>query len=188
MSRSFSPLPGLHLFKTERFRDERGWFEASYLKTDVDAVLDTPVTFVQDNHSQSARGVIRGLHLQRAPFCQGKLVRVMRGVIYDVCVDLRLGSATRGQWFGAELREGDGQQLWIPPGFAHGFQTLSDVSEVLYKTTAGYAPHVELVVRWDDPTLAIVWPYVPSALSAKDQSGLTIASALSLLDEESGLP
>jgi dTDP-4-dehydrorhamnose 3,5-epimerase len=132
---------------------------------------------VQDNHSRSAEGVLRGLHYQiQQP--QGKLVRVVRGAVFDVAVDIRIGSPTFGQWVGIELSEDNHKQLWIPAGFAHGFLVTSDSAEFLYKTTDYYAPEHERCIAWNDPTVGIQWPAdaVPQ-LSAKDQQGLPLASA-----------
>ncbi|MBS0507011.1 MAG: dTDP-4-dehydrorhamnose 3,5-epimerase, partial [Proteobacteria bacterium] len=133
--------------------------------------------FVQDNHSRSSKGVLRGLHYQiEQP--QGKLVRVARGAVWDVAVDIRQGSPTFGQWVGAELSEDNQHQLWVPPGFAHGFVVLSDTADFLYKTTDYYAPQHERCIAWNDPQLAIAWPYPGQPqLSAKDQAGKSLAEA-----------
>jgi dTDP-4-dehydrorhamnose 3,5-epimerase len=126
---------------------------------------------VQDNHSRSGRGVLRGLHYQLPPFAQGKLVRVSRGAVFDVAVDIRRSSPTFGQWVGAELTEENHRQLWVPAGFAHGFLTLTDGVDFLYKTTAAYAPSHERAIAWNDPDIGITWPDIGVApqLSAKDQ-------------------
>ena len=136
------------------------------------------VDFVQDNHSLSARGVLRGLHYQQ-PFPQGKLVRVARGEVFDVAVDLRRGSPAFGRWAGEVLSARNRRQLWIPEGFAHGFLVLSDEAEFLYKTTDYYHPEAERCIRWDDPALAIAWPDpgVPVAVSGKDAKGRPFAEA-----------
>ena len=141
-------------------------------------IRDRNLDFVQDNHSRSAKGVLRGLHYQiEQP--QGKLVRVVRGAVFDVAVDLRKTSATFGQWVGAELSEENKRQMWVPPGFAHGFLTLSDSADFLYKTTDYYAPQFERCIAWNDPTLAIAWPLAGQLpqISAKDQAGVALAKA-----------
>lgn len=155
------------------FGDARGFFFESFNQKRFEDATGTPYTFVQDNHSRSARGVLRGLHYQvQQP--QGKLVRVAAGAVWDVVVDIRRDSPTFGQWVGVEL-SGDNQcQLWIPPGLAHGFVVLSESADFLYKTTDYYAPAHERCIAWNDPTLAIAWPELGMApsLSAKDQQGL----------------
>lgn len=161
-----TPLAGLLRLRPRRFEDARGWFMESFNAAAFDAALQAdgqgpaPV-FVQDNHSCSRAGVLRGLHFQVAPQAQGKLVRVARGAAWDVVVDLRPGSATRGRWHGQTLDADQGEQLWIPPGFAHGFLALADDTHVLYKTTAPYAPACERTLRWNDPRIAIAWPLAP---------------------------
>ncbi len=141
------------------FGDARGFFFESFNQRDFEAATGLRgVTFVQDNHSRSARGVLRGLHYQVLPHAQGKLVRVVRGAAFDVAVDIRPDSPTYGRWVGVELSESNHRQLWIPPGLAHGFLTLSDEADFLYKTTDYYSPAHERCIRWDDPTLAIEWP------------------------------
>jgi dTDP-4-dehydrorhamnose 3,5-epimerase len=141
------------------FGDARGFFFESFNQRDFEAATGLQgVTFVQDNHSRSARGVLRGLHHQVPPHAQGKLVRVVRGAVFDVAVDIRPDSPTYGRWVGVELSESNHRQLWIPPGLAHGFLTLSDEADFLYKTTDYYSPAHERCIRWDDPTLAIEWP------------------------------
>jgi dTDP-4-dehydrorhamnose 3,5-epimerase len=151
-------LPEVLLIEPRVFGDARGFFMESFNQRAFDDAVGHPVVFVQDNHSRSARGVLRGLHFQRAPHAQGKLVRVAQGRVFDVAVDVRPGSATAGRWVGVELSADNHRQLWIPPGFAHGFLVLSDSADFLYKTTDYYAPECEGAVRWDDPTLAIAWP------------------------------
>lgn len=155
------------------FRDERGFFLESYQQKTL-AHLGIDAHFVQDNHSHSQLGVLRGLHFQlNTP--QGKLVRVVSGKIFDVAVDLRQHSPTYGQWIGHLLSAENFEMLWIPPNFAHGFLTLSSSADVLYKTTAFYDPHSEYCLRWDDPTVAIQWPtdLIPR-LSSKDSRGLAL--------------
>lgn len=134
--------------------------------------------FVQDNHSKSVRGVLRGLRYQLPPHAQGKLVRVVQGEVFDVAVDIRRHSPSFGQWVGAHLSAENRQQLWIPPGFAHGFITLSDTAEFLYKTTDFYAPQAERCIAWNDPSIGIDWPYAGSpSLSGKDQEGRALGDA-----------
>jgi dTDP-4-dehydrorhamnose 3,5-epimerase len=144
------------------FGDDRGFFFESWNQRSFAAALGLPVeqapVFVQDNHSRSSRGVLRGLHYQLPPHPQGKLVRCIVGDIFDVAVDIRRGSPTFGQWVGAVLSAENQQQLWVPEGFAHGFLTLSEHAEVLYKTTDFWSKDCERAIRWDDPQLAITWP------------------------------
>jgi dTDP-4-dehydrorhamnose 3,5-epimerase len=161
----------LQLIQTKRFADERGWFAETYNPARFGA-LGIDDVFIQDNHAKSGpAGVLRGLHFQRPPFAQAKLIRCIRGGIWDVAVDLRRGSPTYGRWTGAELSADNGMQLYVPVGFAHGYVTLEPDSEVEYKVTARYAPECEGGVLWDDPDLAIAWP-LPSGgplLSDKDR-------------------
>jgi dTDP-4-dehydrorhamnose 3,5-epimerase len=171
-------LPGVFVVAPVVFGDARGFFYESFNQRKLEAALGRELRFVQDNHSRSARGVLRGLHYQ-LPKPQGKLVRVVRGEVFDVAVDLRRGSPTRGRWLGEVLSAENKRQLWIPEGFAHGFLVLSDQAEFLYKTTDYYAPEHERCIRWDDPTLAIAWPSAggPPQVSAKDAQGLALADA-----------
>ena len=172
-------LPEVILLTPRRFTDDRGWFAETYNQRAVDEALGSTVRFVQDNHSRSAKGVLRGLHYQLPPHAQGKLVRVLRGAVLDVAVDVRRSSPTFGQWVSAELTEENQAQLWIPAGFAHGFLSLADGTEVLYKTTDFWAPAAERSIRWDDPALALPWPSdVVPRLASKD------AAAPGLLDAE----
>jgi dTDP-4-dehydrorhamnose 3,5-epimerase len=160
------------------FGDERGFFFESFNQRNFGKATGVHTDFVQDNHSRSGRGVLRGLHYQvKNP--QGKLVRVVRGAVFDVAVDIRLGSPTFGQWFGLELSEHNQKQLWIPPGLAHGFLVLSESADFLYKTTEYYAPENERCIIWNDPDLDIAWPDVGSApkLSIKDQNGQRVTGA-----------
>jgi dTDP-4-dehydrorhamnose 3,5-epimerase len=176
-------LDGLFIVHPQVFGDERGWFMESFNQQRFESVfegLNLPVpNFVQDNHSKSSRGVLRGLHYQLPPKAQGKLVRVVQGKVWDVAVDIRKGSPTFGQWVGEELSADNHKQLWIPPGFAHGFITLSDTAEFLYKTTDYYSPEHERAIRWDDPQLAIAWPLYTTdiQISAKDQQALAFSQA-----------
>ena len=157
--------------------DARGFFFESFNQRQFDAAIGHAVHFVQDNHSRSARGVLRGLHYQlQQP--QGKLVRVLQGAIFDVAVDLRRSSPSFGQWLGHELSADNHLQLWLPAGFAHGFLVLGKSADVLYKTTDYYAPQHERCIRWDDPTLAIDWPQSTAPiLSARDAQGTALADA-----------
>jgi dTDP-4-dehydrorhamnose 3,5-epimerase len=161
------------------FGDARGFFFESFNQQAFQAATGLNVQFVQDNHSRSAKGVLRGLHYQiEQP--QGKLVRVVRGAVFDVAVDLRQSSPTFGQWVGVELTEHNHRQLWVPAGFAHGFLTLSDSADFLYKTTDYYAPAFERCIAWNDPTLAVDWPLdgAQPLVSAKDQQGLAWQAAV----------
>ena len=152
------------------FSDERGFFSESFNAAVFSEQVSSGVEFVQDNHSRSAKGVLRGLHYQLHPMAQGKLVRVVDGAIYDVAVDVRRSSSTFGQWVGEELTSENHRQLWVPPGFAHGFIVLTDTADVLYKTTEYYSPQHDRGIRWDDPSIGIDWPDVgvDPILSQKD--------------------
>lgn len=165
------PLEGLLIIQPQVFADQRGEFFDSYNASDL-AAHGLTESFVQDNHSRSHRGVVRGLHFQRGPHAQGKLVRVVRGRAWDVAVDLRPDSPTLGQWFGLELSESNRTLFYLPPGFAHGFLALEDDTVCLYKCTRGYQKDSEGGYRWNDPTLAIAWPSLdgPLVLSDKDQT------------------
>lgn len=159
------------------FGDARGFFYESFNQAAFEAATGIKADFVQDNHSKSARDVLRGLHFQLAPKAQGKLVRVVQGEVYDVAVDIRRDSPTYGQWHGERLSAENKKQLWIPAGLAHGFLVLSETAEFLYKTTDYYAPEFERCLRWDDPALNIAWPLAgrQPQLSAKDMQGLCLA-------------
>lgn len=157
------------------FADGRGFFLESFNERAFREASGLDVRFVQDNHSRSARGVLRGLHLQREPHAQGKLVRVASGEVFDVAVDVRRGSPTFGRWVGERLSAENHRQLWIPAGFAHGFLVLSESADVLYKATDYYAPHSEACIAWDDPQLGIDWPLDGApVLSEKDRIGLPL--------------
>lgn len=161
-------IPDVLLLRSDVHADERGWFTEVYHASALAAVGIRDV-FHQDNVSWSERrGTLRGLHLQQAPAAQGKLVRCLRGTIFDVVVDLRRGSPTERTWRSFELAAASGDGLWVPAGLAHGFQTLTDDCLVLYKTTAEYSPAHEAGIRWDDPDLAIPWPVRPPIVSARD--------------------
>ncbi len=160
-------IPDVVLVRAKAFEDQRGFFLEAYKRSEF-AAQGIPAAFVQDNFSRSRRGVLRGLHYQKDPKAQGKLVMVLRGRIWDVAVDIRKGSPTYGRWVAAELSEDDHTMLWVPPGFAHGFCVLSDGADVLYKCTEEYAPELDRGIRWDDPDLAIPWPVEEPVLSEKD--------------------
>jgi dTDP-4-dehydrorhamnose 3,5-epimerase len=170
-------IPELLLIEPRVFGDARGFFFESFNQRAFQEASGLNLEFVQDNHSRSSQGVLRGLHYQiQQP--QGKLVRVVRGRVFDVAVDLRRSAATFGRWVGMELSEENHRQLWIPPGFAHGFMVLSESADFLYKTTDYYAPEHERCVAWDDPKLGIEWPdSVTPRLSAKDATGLPFLQA-----------
>jgi len=161
-------LEGLVELRPPRFRDERGFFSEVWSQ-DALAEAGIDISFVQDNHSCSARGVLRGLHLQLPPAAQDKLVRVTRGVIFDVAVDIRFGSPTFGRWAGVTLSAEEWNQLLVPKGFAHGFVALEDGTEVIYKVSAPYAPALERSIRFDDPAIGIEWPLEPDALILSDK-------------------
>ncbi len=170
-------IPEVLILEPKVFGDARGFFFESFNQKAFNEATGLNLNFVQDNHSRSAKGVLRGLHYQLPPHAQGKLVRVVRGAVFDVAVDIRQGSPTFGQWVGVELSEDNHRQLWIPPGFAHGFLTLSDSADFLYKTTNYYAPSHERCIAWNDPQIGIQWPDIGMAplLSAKDQTGLSLS-------------
>ena len=171
-------LPDVVLFTPRVFGDERGFFFESFNEREFLEATGLDVRFVQDNHSKSVKGVLRGLHYQLPPHAQGKLVRVVQGAVFDVAVDIRKSSPNFGKWVGAMLSADNKQQLWIPPGFAHGFVTLTDTAEFLYKTTDLYAPQSERCIAWDEPSIGVDWHYDETPqLSAKDLLGsaLTVA-------------
>ena len=171
-------IPEVMLLEPKVFGDDRGFFFESFnLKNFEDATGQSPV-FVQDNHSKSSRGVLRGLHYQLPPRAQDKLVRVVQGKVLDVAVDIRKNSPTYGQWAGAVLSGENKKQMWVPAGFAHGFITLSDTAEFLYKTTDYYSPENERSIKWDDTELDIDWQYDEEPLiSLKDQEAPSFSRA-----------
>jgi len=170
-------LAGVLIIEPRVFGDERGFFFESFNQRAFDEAVGAHVDFVQDNHSKSSRNVLRGLHYQLPPKAQGKLVRVVQGEVFDVAVDLRKDSPTFGQWVGEILSAENKKQLWIPAGFAHGFLTLSDTAEFLYKTTDYYSPEHERCIRWDDADVGVEWPKSGSpVLSAKDEEGGSFSS------------
>ena len=170
-------IPDVLVIEPKVFGDARGFFFESYNENTFAQATGLKVDFVQDNHSRSAKGVLRGLHYQLKQ-AQGKLVRVVRGSVYDVAVDLRKSSPTFGRWVGAELSEGNHRQMWVPAGFAHGFLVTSESADFLYKTTDYYAPEHERCIAWNDPAIGIEWPVggLPQ-LSGKDQQGKLLAQA-----------
>ncbi|AUV26932.1 dTDP-4-dehydrorhamnose 3,5-epimerase [Citrobacter sp. RHBSTW-00678] len=171
-------LPEVIVFEPNVFGDTRGFFLESYNKKIFDEAVGRSVDFVQDNHSESQRGVLRGLHYQLNPYAQGKLVRCVAGEVFDVAVDVRKSSPTFGQWVGIILSAENKRQLWIPEGFAHGFVTLSERAQFVYKATNYYAPETERCIIWNDETLKIEWPVIESLqLSHKDQCGKCLAEA-----------
>jgi dTDP-4-dehydrorhamnose 3,5-epimerase len=167
-------IPEVLVIEPKVFGDERGFFFESFNQKAFNDATGLNETFVQDNHSRSAKGVLRGLHYQlQQP--QGKLVRVVRGVVFDVAVDIRKSSSTFGQWVGIELSEENQKQLWVPAGFAHGFLVLSELADFLYKTTQYYAPAQERCIAWNDATIDVKWPLVQApSISLKDANGQTL--------------
>jgi dTDP-4-dehydrorhamnose 3,5-epimerase len=170
-------IPEVLIIEPKVFGDARGFFFESFNQQAFNKATGLNVDFVQDNHSRSSKGVLRGLHYQiRQP--QGKLVRVVRGAVFDVAVDVRKSSPTFGKWVGIELNEDNHRQFWVPPGFAHGFLVLSDSADFLYKTTEYYAPVHERCIVWNDVDVAIEWPAdIPPKLSEKDSAGLPLKHA-----------
>lgn len=168
-------LPGVMVIEPRVFADDRGFFLETY-QAERYAAYGVPTTFVQDNFSRSARGTLRGLHFQE-PKAQGKLVQVTRGAVLDVVVDVRRGSPTFGKWVGVELSGDQPRQMWIPPGFAHGFCVTSESADFWYKCTTAYAPDAERSIRWDDPAIGIVWPVTQPLLSKKDAAAPLLADA-----------
>lgn len=174
-------IPDVLIFEPKVFGDERGFFFESFNQKLFEEAVGYPVTFVQDNHSKSSKGVLRGLHYQLPPYAQGKLVRCIVGEVFDVAVDIRKSSPTFGQWIGVNLSGENKRQLWIPEGFAHGFITLTETAEFLYKTTNYFSPQYDRGITWDDKTINIKWPLNESIgspiLSMKDtlQINLEIA-------------
>jgi len=170
-------IPDVLILEPKVFGDERGFFYESFNARDFTQATGLSPVFVQDNHSKSVQGVLRGLHYQ-IQHPQGKLVRVVQGEVFDVTVDLRQSSATFGQWVGVNLSEANHRQLWVPPGFAHGFLVLSDSAEFLYKTTDYWFPEHERSLLWNDPAMGITWPLEgPPQLAAKDAAGQLLAHA-----------
>ncbi|MHB8878661.1 MAG: dTDP-4-dehydrorhamnose 3,5-epimerase [Myxococcaceae bacterium] len=171
-------LPGVLIIEPKVFGDDRGFFVETY-QAERYAALGIPRLFVQDNLSRSVRGTLRGLHLQE-PKPQGKLVQVLAGAVFDVAVDVRRGSPHFGKWFGVELSDSNKRQMWIPPGFAHGFCVVSDSADFLYKCTELYAPETERGILWNDPDIGVDWPVQAPLLSGKDAAAPRLRDALHL--------
>lgn len=176
-----TPLSGVLVIEPVVHRDERGFFFEVFHQAKFET-LGVPVRFVQDNHSRSRRGTLRGLHLQTRNL-QGKLVRCVAGEVFDVAVDVRRGSPSFGRWHGERLSAENFRQLWIPPGFAHGFCVLSDAAEIEYKCTALYDPENDLAIAWNDPEIGIDWPVAEPVLSAKDAAAAPLAASLDRLPD-----
>jgi dTDP-4-dehydrorhamnose 3,5-epimerase len=172
-------IKGVLILEPRVFGDERGFFMESYNQKAFDVALGFEARFVQDNHSRSSRGVLRGLHYQLPPHAQGKLVRVSQGSVFDVAVDIRRSSPSFGRWVGTELSGKNHRQLWLPPGMAHGFLVTSDSADFLYKTTTYYAPEAERCIRWDDTAIGVDWPAMgrPLQLSQRDAAAPLLADA-----------
>ena len=162
-------IPEVLLIEPKVFGDARGFFLESFRQDLFDQATGGHYEFIQDNHSRSSKGVLRGLHYQLPPHAQGKLVRVTSGAVFDVAVDIRRDSATFGQWVGAELTAENHRQLWVPPGFAHGFLVLSETADFVYKTTAYYAPESDRGMRWNDADIGIDWPKLDVELSLSEK-------------------
>jgi dTDP-4-dehydrorhamnose 3,5-epimerase len=175
-------IPDVKIIEPTVFEDERGFFFESFNHKKFEEVIGREVSFLQDNHSKSVKGVLRGLHYQLPPHAQGKLVRVVQGEVFDVAVDIRKSSPTFGQWVAEVLSAENKKQLWIPEGFAHGFLTLSDTAEFLYKTTDYYAAHAEKSIRWNDATLNIAWPLIghPNISDKDEKSSLNFNEGIAL--------
>ncbi len=170
-------IPDVLLIEPQVFGDDRGFFYESFNQNKFEDAVKRKINFVQDNHSKSVKGVLRGLHYQLTPKAQGKLVRVIQGEVFDVAVDLRQSSPTFGNWVGEILSADNKKQIWIPEGFAHGFLTLSDTAEFLYKTTDFYSPEHEQAIMWNDETIGIDWPTKDVSLSSKDNAALSFKEA-----------
>jgi len=170
-------IPDVKLIEPEIFVDDRGFFYESFNQNKFNKYVDISENFVQDNHSKSKKGVLRGLHYQKYPYEQGKLVKVIKGEIFDVAVDIRKKSQTYGKYVHQILSEKNRKQLWIPKGFAHGFLTLSEEAEIIYKTTSFYNENSEITLAYDDPELKIKWPTIKKiSLSKKDKKGILFSS------------
>jgi dTDP-4-dehydrorhamnose 3,5-epimerase len=172
-----TPIEGMLIIEPDVLHDARGWFLEAYRQTSFDAIVGHEVRFVQDNHSRSRHAVLRGLHFQQAPHAQGRLVRVTQGAVFDVAVDIRKGSLSRGCWHGVELSGDNHRLVWLPPGLAHGFLVTGDSADLEYKATAAYAPQAERCIRWDDPAIGIAWPVLDQApvLAERDRDAPTWA-------------
>lgn len=170
-----TPIDGMLIIEPDVFHDARGWFLETYRQKSFDAIVGHEVRFVQDNHSHSGRAVLRGLHFQQAAHAQGRLVRVTQGAVFDVAVDIRKGSPSRGCWHSVELTGDNHRMVWLPPGLAHGFLVTGDSADLEYKATAAYAPQAERCIRWDDPAIGIAWPVLDQApiLAERDRAAPT---------------
>lgn len=179
MQTSATALPGVLILECAVFADERGWFMPGFRQDEFDEAVGGGFRFVQDNFSSSRRGALRGLHYQLPPHAQGKLVQVLRGSAFDAIVDVRRDSSTFRRWAGLKLDAARPRQLWIPPGFAHGWLALEDDTQVFYKVTAGYAPEFEQAIAWDDPDIGIDWPTIDCVrlLSPRDAAAPRLAQA-----------
>ena len=175
-----TPLEGIKIIKPSIFKDQRGFFFESYNKINYEKILGKNTLFVQDNHSKSKKNVLRGLHFQiKKP--QGKLIRVLKGKIFDVAVDLRKDSKSFSNFYSIFLSEESKEQLWVPPGFAHGFLVMSEYAEVSYKTTDYWYPEYEKTLVWNDPNVSVDWPFNNPLLSEKDSNGLSLSELESIL-------
>ena len=170
-------IPDVLLIEPQVFGDDRGFFYESFNQNKFEAALGHKINFVQDNHSKSVKGVLRGLHYQMPPKAQGKLVRVIQGEVFDVAVDLRQSSPTFGKWVSEIISADNKKQMWIPEGFAHGFLTLSDTAEFLYKTTDFYSKDHEEAIQWNDKMIGIDWPIDKPSLSEKDMAAKSFSDA-----------
>lgn len=171
-------IPDVLLIEPQVFGDDRGFFFESFNQEKFEEAINRKINFVQDNHSKSVKGVLRGLHYQLSPKAQGKIVRVTQGEVFDVAVDLRKSSPTFGKWVGEILSADNKKQMWIPEGFAHGFVTLSDTAEFLYKTTDFYSPGHEACILWNDKNINIVWPFdIEPSVSNKDNLGKALSDS-----------
>ena len=173
-------IEGCLILEPRIFSDERGFFYESFNQRVFNQATGLEINFVQDNHSKSSKGVLRGLHYQLPPSAQGKLVRAVSGAVLDVAVDVRKSSSSFGQWVAVELSANNHQQLWLPPGMAHGFLVLSDEAEVLYKATDFYSPVAERIISWDDPEIGVEWPMlndIRPIISARDLNGTNLIDA-----------
>lgn len=182
LSVTSTAIPDVLILEPKVFGDSRGFFLESYNQQEFEQATGLKPNFVQDNHSRSAKGVLRGLHFQLPPHAQGKLVRVVSGSVFDVAVDIRRDSPSYGRWIGVSLTAENHRQLWIPPGMAHGFLVTSESADFLYKATSFYSPEHERCIAWNDPTLAIDWPItVPPLISPKDKAGISLSSSTSVV-------
>ena len=172
-----SSIPDVLLIEPQVFNDDRGFFFESFNQEKFEEAIGRKINFVQDNHSKSTKGVLRGLHYQIPPRAQGKIIRVTQGEVFDVVVDLRKSSPTFGKWAGEILSSDNKKQMWIPEGFAHGFLTLSNTAEFLYKTTDFYSKDHEEAIQWNDKTIGIDWPMQEVSLSSKDNAALSFKEA-----------